>query len=95
MCLQQWDCPQQLGTCSQQCCFIIYHFLMLEIDAKRDSGGNVRNNGGNVCDSGGSVRNSGKIEYGLGNLRVEIVIHNFDKLPFRIHGITCEKPIRI
>ena len=32
-------------------------------------GGNVRNSGGNVC-------NSGEIEYVLGNLRVEIVIHN-------------------
>ena len=31
--------------------------------------GNVRNGGGNVC-------NSGEIEYGLGNLRVQIVIQN-------------------
>ena len=43
----------------------------------------------------GNVCNSGEIEHGLGNLRVEIVIHNFHKLPFRIHGLTCEKPIRI
>ena len=28
-------------------------------------------------------------------LRVEIVIHNFDRLPFRVHGITCKNPIRI
>ena len=27
-------------------------------------------------------------EYGLGNLRVDIVIHNFDRLPIRVHGIT-------
>ena len=27
--------------------------------------------GGNICNSGGNVRNSGKIEYGLGNSRVE------------------------
>ena len=46
---------------------------------------------------GGTVRNSGEIEYGVGNLRVEIVIHNFDRLPFiiSVHGITCKKPIRI
>ena len=31
---------------------------------------------GNISDSGGYVRNSGEIEHGLGNLRVEIVIHN-------------------
>ena len=31
--------------------------------------GNVRNSGGNVC-------NSGEMEYGLENLRGEIVIHN-------------------
>ena len=39
-------------------------------------GGNVCNSGGNVCDSGGNVCDSGEIEYGLGNLRVEIVIQN-------------------
>ena len=44
---------------------------------------------------GGIVCKSGEIEYGLGNLRVEIVIHNFDRLPFRVHGITCKDPIRI
>ena len=60
-----------------------------------NSGGNVCNSGGNVCDSGGNVCNSGEIEYGLGNLRVEIVIHNFDRLPIRVHGITCKNPIRI
>ena len=32
-------------------------------------GGNVRNSGGNVC-------NRGEIEYGLGNLRVQVVTHN-------------------
>ena len=37
----------------------------------------------------------GEIEYGLGNLRVEIVIHNFDRLPIKVHGITCKNPIRI
>ena len=58
-------------------------------------GGNVCNSGGNVCNSGGNVCNSGEIEYGLGNLRVEIVIHNFDRLPIRVHGITCKNPIRI
>ena len=36
-----------------------------------------------------------EIEYGLENLRVEIVIHNFDRLPFRLYGITCQKPIKI
>ena len=51
--------------------------------------------GGNVCDSGGNVRNSGDIEYCLGNLRVKIVIHNFDRLPIRVHGITCKNTIRI
>ena len=40
-----------------------------------------------------NVRDSGKIEHGLGNLRVEI--DNFDRLPIRIYGITCKKPIRI
>ena len=52
-----------------------------------NSGGNVCNSGGNVCESGGNVCNSGEIEYGLRNLRVEIVIHNFDRLPIRMHGI--------
>ena len=33
-------------------------------------------NSGNVCDSGGNVCNSGGIEHGIGNLKVEIVIHN-------------------
>ena len=51
--------------------------------------------GENVCNSGGNVCDSGEIEYGLGNLRVEIVIHNFDRLPIRVHGITCKNPIRI
>ena len=32
---------------------------------------------GNVRDSGGDVCNSGEIEYGLGHLRVQIVIHNY------------------
>ena len=41
-----------------------------------NSGGNVCSSGGTVCSSGGTVCNSGEIEYGLGNLRVEIVIHN-------------------
>ena len=36
-----------------------------------------------------------EIEYGLGNLRVEIDIHNFDRLPIKVHGITCTNPIRI
>ena len=31
---------------------------------------------GNVCNSGGNVCNSGEIEHGIGNLRVEIVIHH-------------------
>ena len=31
---------------------------------------------GNVHKSGGNVYNSGEIEYGLGNVIVEIVIHN-------------------
>ena len=44
---------------------------------------------------GGNVRNSGEIEYDLENLRVEIFIHNFDRLPFRLYGITCQKPIKI
>ena len=35
------------------------------------------------------------IEYGLGNLRVEYVIHNFDRLPIRVHGIPCKNPIKI
>ena len=48
-----------------------------------------------MCDSGGNVCNSGEIEYGLGNLKVEIVIHNFDRLPIKVHGITCKNPIRI
>ena len=51
--------------------------------------------GGNVRNSGGYVRNSREIEYGLGNLRVGIAIHNCDRLPFRVHAITCKKPIRI
>ena len=58
-------------------------------------GGNVHNSGGNVCNSGGNVRKSGEIKYGLGNLRVEIVIYNFDRLPISVHGITCKNPIRI
>ena len=39
--------------------------------------GNVHTSGGNVYDSGGIVCNSGEIEYGLGNLGGQIVIHNF------------------
>ena len=31
---------------------------------------------GNVCDSWGNVCNSGEIEYDLGNLTVEMAIHN-------------------
>ena len=57
--------------------------------------GDVCNSGGNVCDSGGNVCDSGEIEYGLRNLRVEIVIHNFDRLPIKVLGITCKNPIRI
>ena len=60
-----------------------------------NSRGNVCDSGGNVCDSGGNVCNSGEIEYGLGNLRVEIVIHNFDRLPIKVYRITCKNPIRI
>ena len=26
---------------------------------------------------------------------MEIVIHNFDRLPVKVHGITCKNPIRI
>ena len=26
---------------------------------------------------------------------MEIVIHNFDRLPIKVHGITCNNPIRI
>ena len=37
----------------------------------------------------GNVCNSGEIEYGQGNLRVGTVIYNFDRLPFRLYGITC------
>ena len=32
--------------------------------------------GGNVHNSGGNVRNSGEIEYDLGKLTVEMVVHN-------------------
>ena len=56
-------------------------------------GGNVCNRGENVCNRGGNVCNSGEIEYCLGNLRMEI--HNFDRWPIRVHGITCKHPIRI
>ena len=42
-------------------------------------GGDVRNSGGNVRNSGRNVCNSGEIEIVLGNLRLETVIHNFDK----------------
>ena len=45
----------------------------------RNSGGNVRNSGGNVRNSGRNVCNSWEIEIVLGNLRLETVIHNFDK----------------
>ena len=47
-----------------------------------NSGGNVRNSRGNVCNSGGNVCDSGEIEYGLGNLGVEIVIHNSAEIAF-------------
>ena len=57
--------------------------------------GNVCNSGGNVRDSGGNVCNSGEIEYGLENLRVENVIHSFDRLPFWLYVKTCQKPIKI
>ena len=61
----------------------------------RNSGGKFRNSGGKCLQQWGDVRNSGEIEYGLGNLRVEIIVHNFDGLPFRVHGIKCTKFIRI
>ena len=83
MCPQPWECLQQWGKCLQQ------------LGKVCNSGGNVCDSGGNVCDSGGNVCNSGEIEYGLGNLRVEIVINNFDRLPIKVHGITCKNPIRI
>ena len=41
------------------------------------SGQNVGNSGGmSATGGGGDVCNSGEIEYGLGYLRVQIVIHN-------------------
>ena len=65
-------------------------------------GGNVPNSGGISETVGGGMSTMGEmsatvreIEYGLGNLTVEIVNHNFDRLPFRVHGVTCKKPIRI
>ena len=56
---------------------------------------NVSTTMGMSATVGGNVCNSGEIEYGVGNLRVEIVIHNFDRLPIKVHGITCKNPIRI
>ena len=50
---------------------------------------------GNVRNSRGNFRNSGEIEYGIGNLTVQIIVHYFERLHFRIHGVTYEKPIRI
>ena len=60
MCLQQWECPQQLGG-GEMSATVGGHVC--------DSGGNIRNSGGNVCDSG-------EIEYALRKLGLEIVIHN-------------------
>ena len=38
--------------------------------------GNVHDSGGMSATVGGNVHNSGEIEYGLGNLRAQIVIYN-------------------
>ena len=57
------------------------------------SGGNVCDSGGNVCNSGGIVCNGGDIEYGLGNLGGQIVIHNLHTLALRIRGIACGNSI--
>ena len=36
----------------------------------------------------------GEIEYDQGSLTVEMAIQYVHRLPLKVHGITCKKPIR-
>ena len=81
MCPQQWECPRQLGKCLQ-------HWGNVH-----DGGGNVRDSRGNVRDSGGNVCNSGEIcSKKIKKFKTFTTLH---RLLLRIHGITCQKAIRI